>query len=124
MNYSTAVLLLLVFCNINNLYSFWGFSIIVSDIMMVYVCFIEYLILVCHLQLLINNLADNCYKVAIDRSGCCVLQICMEKSKGQPRQRLVSEIVANAVHLSRDPYGFVLSTTWEVLYFSLSDVLN
>ncbi|KAK1366896.1 Pumilio isogenyy domain family member 4 [Heracleum sosnowskyi] len=55
--------------------------------------------------LLINNLADNCYKVAVDRSGCCVLQICVEKSKGQPRQCLVSEILANAVHLSRDPYG-------------------
>lgn len=68
------------------------------------------LILSCHWQLLIDNLADNCYKVAVDRSGCCVLQICVEKSKGQPRQRLVSEILANAVHLSRDPYGFVLST--------------
>lgn len=53
-----------------------------------------------------------------------MLQICVEKSKGQPRQRLVSEILANAVHLSRDPYGFVLSATWCIFLFSISDVLN
>lgn len=51
--------------------------------------------------------ADNCYGIATDKSGCCVLQHCVEYSKGAQRERLVAEIIANALLLAEDCYGFV-----------------
>lgn len=52
-------------------------------------------------------MADNCYGIATDKSGCCVLQHCVEYSKGAQQERLVAEIIANALLLAEDCYGFV-----------------
>lgn len=60
----------------------------------------------CVWQLILNEIAENCYKVATDRSGCCVLQACVEHSHGEVRNRLISEIINNAVHIAEDPFGF------------------
>ncbi|KAL6511578.1 hypothetical protein OROGR_021175 [Orobanche gracilis] len=54
---------------------------------------------------LFNDIADNCFKIAINKSGCCVLPSCVEYSHGEARERLIKEILANAVQLSEDPYG-------------------
>lgn len=60
----------------------------------------------CVLQLIIDDIADNCFKVATNRYGCCVLQACVEHARGETRNRLVSEIMAHAMHIAEDPYGF------------------
>lgn len=52
--------------------------------------------------------ADNCLDIATDKSGCCVLQQCVEHALGEPRERLLAEITSNALILSEHPYGFVL----------------
>ncbi|GJX24933.1 pumilio homolog 12-like protein [Tanacetum coccineum] len=54
---------------------------------------------------ILNEIADQCYKVATDRSGCCVLQACVENSRGAVRTRIITEIVTNSVHLAEDPFG-------------------
>ncbi|KAL6560237.1 hypothetical protein OROHE_006244 [Orobanche hederae] len=54
---------------------------------------------------LFNEIADNCFKIAINKSGCCVLPPCVEYSHGEARERLIKEILANAVQLAEDPYG-------------------
>lgn len=59
-------------------------------------------------QYLLNVVADNCFEIAIDKSGCCVLQLCVDNSRGEARDRLISEITASALLLAEDPYGFVL----------------
>lgn len=45
--------------------------------------------------------------VAKDRSGCCVVQACLDHTQGELRKRIVTEIIANAIQLAEDPYGFV-----------------
>ncbi|KAK1405650.1 Pumilio isogenyy domain family member 4 [Heracleum sosnowskyi] len=54
---------------------------------------------------ILNNIASNCFEVATSKTGCCVMQLCVEKSFGRPRQVLVSEIIASAVHLAEHPFG-------------------
>ncbi|XVF39844.1 hypothetical protein PTKIN_Ptkin01aG0064800 [Pterospermum kingtungense] len=54
---------------------------------------------------LLNELADNCYQIATDKSGCCALQQFVGHSKGVARARLVREIIAIALHLAEDQYG-------------------
>ncbi|GKD48291.1 pumilio homolog 12-like protein [Tanacetum coccineum] len=56
---------------------------------------------------ILNDIAGKFYDVATDRSGCCVLQACIEHSQGEVKTHLVAEIMANAIHLAEDPYGFV-----------------
>ncbi|KAK9066769.1 hypothetical protein SSX86_014092 [Deinandra increscens subsp. villosa] len=56
-------------------------------------------------QPILNQIANNCFKVATDRSGCCVLQACVEHSHGEVRTRLISEIMANAIQIAEDPFG-------------------
>ncbi|GJS17561.1 pumilio homolog 12-like protein [Tanacetum coccineum] len=51
----------------------------------------------------------KCYDVTTDKSGCCVLQACIEHSQGEVRTRLVAEILANAIHLAEDPYGLLVT---------------
>ncbi|KAG7594001.1 Pumilio RNA-binding repeat [Arabidopsis thaliana x Arabidopsis arenosa] len=46
-----------------------------------------------------------CAEIAIHRHGCCVLQCCLSNSDGLQRERLVTEISRNALHLSQDPFG-------------------
>lgn len=59
------------------------------------------------LQYLLNGIADNCLKIATNKHGCCVLQACVDHSQGEYRESLVAEIIAHAIHLAEDPYGFV-----------------
>ena len=61
-----------------------------------------------HWQYLLNEVANNCYQIATDKSGCCALQQCVDHSKGEARSHLVREIIANALHLSENQYGCVL----------------
>ncbi|XP_039033012.1 pumilio homolog 15-like isoform X2 [Hibiscus syriacus] len=56
-------------------------------------------------QYLLNEVANNCYQIAIDKSGCCALQHCVDHSKGKARERLVKKIIANALNLAEDQYG-------------------
>lgn len=58
-------------------------------------------------QYLLNEVADNCYQIATDQSGCCILQQCVDHTKGEARLHLVRAIIANAVHLAEDQYGSV-----------------
>lgn len=44
-------------------------------------------------------------EIALDKSGCCVLQQCVEHAVGEPRERLIAEITSNALLLSEHPYG-------------------
>ncbi|KAK7852903.1 putative pumilio like protein 8 [Quercus suber] len=54
---------------------------------------------------LLNEVANNCLKIATDRSGCCVLQKCLKHCKGALKERLVAGIIANALLLAEDQYG-------------------
>ncbi|XP_071712710.1 pumilio homolog 12-like [Rutidosis leptorrhynchoides] len=56
-------------------------------------------------QLLLDDIANNCFKVATDRSGCCVMQACVEHSCGEVRNHLVGEIMNNAIQIAEDPFG-------------------
>lgn len=60
------------------------------------------------LQHLLNEVANNCLKIATDRSGCCVLQKCLKHYMGALKERLVAGIIANAFLLAEDRYGYVL----------------
>lgn len=59
------------------------------------------------LQYILKEVADNCFEIATNRSGCCVMQTCVENSKGEFRDRIIAEIIANALPLAEDRYGFV-----------------
>lgn len=52
-------------------------------------------------------MVDNCFGIATDKSGCCVLQQCIKYAQGEVRERLVADIIANAMLLAEDRYGFV-----------------
>ncbi|KAL8494532.1 hypothetical protein ACS0TY_025371 [Phlomoides rotata] len=54
---------------------------------------------------LVIEIANSCYQIGTNKSGCCVIQLCVEHSSGEARKLLISEIIANAVHLAEDPYG-------------------
>uniref|UniRef100_A0A2N9J1H0 PUM-HD domain-containing protein n=1 Tax=Fagus sylvatica TaxID=28930 RepID=A0A2N9J1H0_FAGSY len=56
-------------------------------------------------QYLLNEVANNCFEIATDRSGCCVLQECVRYSQGELRERLVAGIIANAIFLAEDQFG-------------------
>lgn len=63
--------------------------------------------MLCILQPIVDQIAENCFKVATDRSGCCVLQACVEHSRGDVRNRLLAAVMANAIPIAEDPFGFV-----------------
>ncbi|KAF3435513.1 hypothetical protein FNV43_RR22602 [Rhamnella rubrinervis] len=60
---------------------------------------------------LLDEAAANCLEIAVDKSGCCILQKCVEYAvinsphTGEARDRLLAQIAANAQLLSADPYG-------------------
>lgn len=58
-------------------------------------------------QPILNVVADNCLDIATDKSGCCVLQQCVLHATGASKERLMTEIIENALHLAEHPYGFV-----------------
>ncbi|CAH2034083.1 unnamed protein product [Thlaspi arvense] len=54
---------------------------------------------------LLQVIVQNCYQVAIDQHGCCMLQQCIGKSPQEIRDPLISEIIANALSLCVNCYG-------------------
>ncbi|XP_002961917.2 pumilio homolog 12 [Selaginella moellendorffii] len=56
-------------------------------------------------QFIFDAAAQHCVEVGTHRHGCCVLQRCVDFSKGVQKERLVGEIAANALVLSQDQYG-------------------
>ncbi|KAL8244256.1 hypothetical protein R6Q59_010514 [Mikania micrantha] len=40
-------------------------------------------------QLILDQVADNCFEVTTGKSGCCVMQTCVERSHGVARNRLI-----------------------------------
>lgn len=71
-------------------------------------------------QYLLNEAAKYCSDIARDKSGCCVLQLCVENSQGETRDRLVAQIIVNALVLAEDPYGFVLLRQNLSIFFFIS----
>lgn len=59
------------------------------------------------LQHILNEIAENCLDIAINRSGCCLLQECIAYADKEARDQILVEIVANALLLSEHPFGFV-----------------
>ncbi|XP_023771891.3 pumilio homolog 12 [Lactuca sativa] len=56
-------------------------------------------------QPILDVVADNCIDIATDKSGCCVLQQCVSLAVGVTKDRLISPIIENSLHLSEHPYG-------------------
>ncbi|CAH2069734.1 unnamed protein product [Thlaspi arvense] len=68
----------------------------------------------------------HCVEIATDRHGCCVLQICLENSEGEQKDRLVSEIASHALLLSQDPFGnYVLQKVFDLhLQWAINEILE
>ncbi|KAI5054794.1 hypothetical protein GOP47_0029939, partial [Adiantum capillus-veneris] len=56
-------------------------------------------------QFIFDVAASHCVEIATHRHGCCLLQRFVDFSSSQQRNRLVVEIAANALVLSKDPFG-------------------
>ncbi|KDP44452.1 hypothetical protein JCGZ_16285 [Jatropha curcas] len=54
---------------------------------------------------LLEEIAKSCFDIAMDKSGCCVLQKSVNQAQGEVKERLVAEITNNALVLSEHPYG-------------------
>ncbi|KAE9588386.1 hypothetical protein Lalb_Chr22g0354791 [Lupinus albus] len=57
------------------------------------------------LQYLLNVVANNCFEIATDKSGCCVMHHCLDYARGETKELLMAEIIVNASLLSEDCYG-------------------
>lgn len=55
-------------------------------------------------------MANNAFGIARDKTGCCVLQQCVNHAEGEIRKKLIADIVLNASVLAEDCYGFVSTT--------------
>ena len=60
------------------------------------------------LQYMLNIVANNSFKIATDKSGCCVIQQCVDYAEGETKEHLMAQIILNASLLAEDCYGFVL----------------
>lgn len=64
------------------------------------------------LQPLLDVIAANFLEIAVDQSGCCILQKCVyyavanSSEIGETKDRLLAEYAANAQLLSEDRYGY------------------
>ncbi|KAK1577408.1 hypothetical protein Q3G72_021538 [Acer saccharum] len=55
---------------------------------------------------LVEEIAVNTVDLATNKSGCCVLQHCLEHVReGEQKRRLIAEILANDLILSGDSFG-------------------
>ncbi|KAK7310819.1 hypothetical protein RJT34_08569 [Clitoria ternatea] len=54
---------------------------------------------------LLNEVANKCLAISIDKTGCCVLQQCINQAQGETKKRLISCIIQNASLLAEDCYG-------------------
>ncbi|XP_047335460.1 pumilio homolog 12-like [Impatiens glandulifera] len=55
--------------------------------------------------LLVMAIAERCFQIATNRCGCVVLHTCVDECSGELKYLIISEIIANASHLSEDPFG-------------------
>jgi len=60
------------------------------------------------LQPLIKEIAESFLDIAMDKSGCCVLNRALDCAQGELKHLLLLETIANAMLLSESPYGCVL----------------
>lgn len=51
--------------------------------------------------------ASNSLAIARDKTGCCVLQHCVNHAQGETRNQLIDDIVLNSSLLAEDCYGLV-----------------
>ncbi|KAI3440381.1 PUM-HD domain-containing protein [Psidium guajava] len=56
-------------------------------------------------EILYDLVATKCFEIATDKSGCCILQQCVEHAQGKQRDRLVAEITSHALLLAENRYG-------------------
>ncbi|KAJ1298419.1 hypothetical protein BS78_01G451800 [Paspalum vaginatum] len=49
--------------------------------------------------------AANCFDMAVQRHGCCVLQRCITTARGPYQAKLIVEICARGFELAQDPFG-------------------
>lgn len=62
-----------------------------------------------------EEIVQHCVELATNKSGCCVLQHCLEHvDDGEQKRHLISEIVANALILSGDAFGYVVTISTSV----------
>lgn len=54
---------------------------------------------------ILYEIANNCFAIATQKSGCCVIQSCVESAGGELRDCIIAEILTNAVQLLEDQYG-------------------
>ncbi|KAJ6328020.1 hypothetical protein OIU77_009829 [Salix suchowensis] len=71
----------------------------------IYDGFMACVLIVSDFVYILKQVAENCFGIATNKSGCCVLQRCVEYSEGEARDRLLDEIIANALLLAEDHYG-------------------
>ncbi|CAJ1977366.1 unnamed protein product [Sphenostylis stenocarpa] len=73
-----------------------------------------------HKNTILDVVAKNCYGIAIDRYGCCIIQKCIEHDDVPAFYQLVYNLILNAEDLANDQYGnYVLQflikrKIWEV----------
>ncbi|KAL5074700.1 hypothetical protein RYX36_013684 [Vicia faba] len=56
-------------------------------------------------KIFLSILATNSLSIARDKTGCCVMQYCASHAQGEPKNRLIDDIVLNAPLLAEDCYG-------------------
>ncbi|KAJ0235448.1 Pumilio RNA-binding repeat-containing protein [Hirschfeldia incana] len=54
---------------------------------------------------LLQVIVQNCYQIALDQHGCCMLQQCIGKSPPEIRDPLISGILTNSLGLCINRYG-------------------
>lgn len=67
------------------------------------------------LQDLVEEIAENCLDLAVDRSGCCLLQHCIPVAQGEQKARLIADVVANAYVLSEHSFGYFFTSFFYTL---------
>ncbi|KAG7557102.1 Pumilio RNA-binding repeat [Arabidopsis suecica] len=58
-----------------------------------------------HSRYLLEVIVQNCYQVAIDQHGYCMLNQCIRQSSRELRDPLIKEIISNVVRLCKNCYG-------------------
>lgn len=56
-------------------------------------------------QNLLNVVANKCFEIATDKTGCCVLQPCINHAQGEIKKKLIAAVMLYASLLAEDCYG-------------------
>ncbi|ESQ34093.1 hypothetical protein EUTSA_v10009481mg, partial [Eutrema salsugineum] len=74
---------------------------------------------------LLQVIAQNCYQVAIDQFGCCMLQQCIGKSYQEIRDPLIEKIITHSMSLCVNCYGnYVVQFVLELEDFHVAAALS